>query len=91
MLRPTSRGRSRRSGSRTLGRDGRVDQTNFHDYQIVRMNECPEIEVHIVDSDDEMGGIGEVCVPGVASATCSAILAACGKRIRKLPVANQLS
>ncbi|MEM7167448.1 MAG: xanthine dehydrogenase family protein molybdopterin-binding subunit [Planctomycetota bacterium] len=78
-------------GSEITFTDGLVDQSNFHDFQIVRMHECPEIEVHIVESNDAMGGIGEVGVPGIASATCSAIHAATGKRIRKLPIGDQLA
>lgn len=78
-------------GSQITFSEGRVDQSNFHDFKIVRMHECPDIEVHIVKSSDEMGGIGEVGVPGVASATCSAIHAATGKRIRRLPIGNQLA
>lgn len=77
-------------GSQITFSNGRVDQSNFHDFEILRMHEAPEIEVHIVDSKDAMGGIGEVGVPGVASATCSAIFAACGKRIRRLPIGDQL-
>lgn len=72
-------------------KDGQVEQTNFHDFEIVRMNESPRVEVHIVDSSDPMGGIGEVGVPGIASATCSALFEACGKRVRSLPVGDQLA
>jgi isoquinoline 1-oxidoreductase beta subunit len=72
-------------------RGGRVEQSNFHDFPIVRMHEAPPVEVHIVRSDDEMGGIGEVGVPGVASALCSALRAAGGPRIRRLPIGDQLA
>lgn len=71
-------------------RDGRVEQSNFHDFRIVRLHEAPPVEVHIVASTDEMGGIGEVGVPGVASALCSALRAAGGPRIRRLPIGDQL-
>ncbi len=70
--------------------DGKVVESNFHDFQLVRMHESPAVEVHIVDSDDAMGGIGEVGVPGVASALCSALVAAGGPRIRRLPIGDQL-
>jgi isoquinoline 1-oxidoreductase beta subunit len=70
---------------------GRVQQSNFHDFKIVRINEAPRIEVHIAPSGGEMGGIGEVGVPGVAAATCSALAAASGVRIRRLPIGNQLA
>lgn len=70
--------------------NGRVVQSNFHDFPIVRMHESPAVEVHIVDSGEKMGGIGEVGVPGVASALCSALRAAGGPRIRRLPIGDQL-
>jgi len=72
-------------------RDGRVEQSNFHDFPILRMHEAPPVEVHVVQSDGEMGGIGEVGVPGVASALCSALVAAGAKRVRRLPIADQLA
>jgi isoquinoline 1-oxidoreductase subunit beta len=65
---------------------GRVMQSNFHNYPMLRMNEMPEVEVHIVKSREEPGGIGEVAVPTVAPALAGAIFAATGKRIRQLPV-----
>jgi isoquinoline 1-oxidoreductase subunit beta len=66
--------------------NGKLDQSNFHDYQMVRMNECPEIEVHIVKNNERSGGIGEVGVPCAAPAIANAIFAATGKPIRKLPI-----
>ncbi len=66
--------------------DGRVQQGNFNDYQIMRIDEMPEIEVHIVPSDAAPGGIGEPGVPPVAPALTNAIFAATGRRIRRLPV-----
>ena len=65
---------------------GRVQQSNFHDYQVLRMPEMPVVEVHIVPSTDAQGGIGEPSVPPTAPAVCNAIFAATGKRIRSLPV-----
>ncbi|HWZ44419.1 MAG TPA: xanthine dehydrogenase family protein molybdopterin-binding subunit [Candidatus Saccharimonadales bacterium] len=65
---------------------GRINESNFHDYPMVRMNECPEIEVHIVKNTERSGGIGEPGVPCVAPAIANAIFAATGKRIRKLPI-----
>lgn len=65
---------------------GRVKQGNFHDYKMVRMNEAPAIEVHIVDSNEQMGGAGEPGVPPVAPAIANAIFAATGKRVRQLPL-----
>ncbi|MDG3004597.1 xanthine dehydrogenase family protein molybdopterin-binding subunit [Paludisphaera mucosa] len=65
--------------------DGRVKQRNFHDYPILRMNEMPRVEVHIVETTDKMGGVGEPGVPPVAPAVANAIFAAAGRRIRRLP------
>ena len=66
--------------------NGRLQQTNFHTFPVMRMNECPEIETHIVDSNEKSGGIGEPGVPCTAPAIANAVFAATGKRIRKLPI-----
>jgi isoquinoline 1-oxidoreductase beta subunit len=65
---------------------GQVLQSNFHDYQMLRINQMPSIEVHIVPSSEKMGGAGEPGVPPVAPALANAIFAATGKRLRRLPV-----
>ncbi len=65
---------------------GRVKQSNFHDYPMVRLAEMPQIEVHIVPSTDAQGGVGEPGTPPIAPAVCNAIFAATGKRVRKLPI-----
>lgn len=65
---------------------GRVQQTNFSDYRVMRMPESPAIEVYIVDSHDDPGGIGEPGTAGIAPALANAVFAATGKRIRKLPI-----
>jgi isoquinoline 1-oxidoreductase beta subunit len=67
-------------------KDGRVEQGNFNDYQILRLNEMPEVEVHIVPSREKSGGIGEPGVPPIAPAVCNAVAALIGKRVRKLPM-----
>jgi isoquinoline 1-oxidoreductase beta subunit len=67
-------------------RNGRVEQTNFHQYDVVRIDEMPPVEVHIVPSQAAPGGIGEASTPGIAPAVCNAIFAATGKRIRQLPI-----
>jgi isoquinoline 1-oxidoreductase beta subunit len=65
---------------------GQVQQSNFHDYRMLRISETPKIEVYIVPSLDKMGGAGEPGVPPVAPALANAIFAATGNRIRRLPV-----
>src|SRR2546426_809252 len=65
---------------------GRVQQSNFHDYRMLRLAEMPHIEVHIVPSSDAQGGVGEPGTPPIAPAVCNAIFALTGKRIRKLPI-----
>jgi isoquinoline 1-oxidoreductase subunit beta len=67
-------------------KDGRVEQTNFDTYQMVRMNEAPAIEVHIVRSFDPPGGMGECGTSAIVPAVANAIFAATGKRLRKMPV-----
>ncbi len=65
---------------------GRLQQSNFHDYPLLRMNEMPNVEVHIVSSSAKPGGIGEVGVPPIAPAVANAVFAATGKRLRRLPL-----
>src|SRR6202030_3897889 len=67
-------------------KDGRVEQTNFDTYQILRMSEAPVVEVHIVQSSESPGGIGEAGTSAIMPAVANAIFAATGKRLRKLPV-----
>jgi isoquinoline 1-oxidoreductase beta subunit len=67
-------------------KNGRVEQSNFHDYPILRMHEMPEVEVHIVRSQEPLGGVGEPGVPPIAPAVGNAIFAATGTRIRRLPI-----
>jgi isoquinoline 1-oxidoreductase beta subunit len=66
--------------------NGRVQQSNFHNYPILRMFESPEIEVHIIESTEKPTGVGEPGVPPVAPAVANAILALTGKPIRRLPI-----
>jgi isoquinoline 1-oxidoreductase beta subunit len=67
-------------------KNGRVEQSNFNNYAMLRMNEMPEVEVYIVPSTETPGGIGEPGTPPIASAVINAIFAATGKRIRRLPI-----
>jgi isoquinoline 1-oxidoreductase beta subunit len=67
---------------------GRVKQANFNTYDVIRIDEMPQVEVYIVPSTEAPGGIGEASTPGIAPAVANAIFAATGKRLRKLPMRN---
>ena len=67
-------------------KQGRVEQSNFNDYRVLRMNEMPNVEVYIVDSEEPPSGIGEPTVPPIGPAVSNAIFAATGKRARTLPL-----
>jgi isoquinoline 1-oxidoreductase beta subunit len=66
--------------------NGRVQQGNFHDYPLLRMNDMPVVEAHIVPSSERMGGVGETGVPPIAPAVANAIFAVTGRRVRRLPI-----
>jgi len=66
--------------------DGAVVQENFDDYEMLRIPDMPVVEVHIIDSREAPGGVGEPGVPPLAPAVCNAIFAATGKRVRQLPI-----
>jgi isoquinoline 1-oxidoreductase beta subunit len=68
-----------------------VQQTNFNNYRVLRGNEMPQIDVHVLASDAPPGGIGEVAVPLVAPAVCNAFCAATGQRLRSLPISAHRS
>jgi isoquinoline 1-oxidoreductase beta subunit len=72
-------------GAITL-KNGRVEQGNFDDYPLVRMQAMPRVEVHIIKSSEPPGGVGEPGVPPVAPAVANALFAACGARVRSLPM-----
>lgn len=70
-------------------KNGRVQQSNLKNYGILRFDEMPNINVHIIDSKEDPGSVGEVGVPSVAPALCNAIFAATKQRIRKLPISKE--
>jgi len=70
-------------------RNGRIEQRNFYDYKMLRMNEMPKVEVHIMPSTEKHGGVGEPGTPPIAPAVVNAIFAATGKRIRSLPIKTE--
>ncbi|MCK4784203.1 MAG: xanthine dehydrogenase family protein molybdopterin-binding subunit, partial [Desulfobacteraceae bacterium] len=65
--------------------NGRVEQSNFHDYKLLRIDETPQIDVYVMPSKEPPGGIGELAVPPIAPTVANAFYSATGKRIRKLP------
>jgi isoquinoline 1-oxidoreductase beta subunit len=67
-------------------KDGRIEQGNFNDYPVVRMNEAPPIDVHIVPSSEKPGGVGEASTPPLAPALANALFVLTGKRVRRLPL-----
>jgi isoquinoline 1-oxidoreductase beta subunit len=69
-------------------KDGQVEQSNFHDYPVLRMNEMPKIEVYLVHGGDKPTGVGEPGVPPLAPAVCNALAVLTGKRVRKLPLSD---
>lgn len=71
-------------------KNGRVEQSNFDDYKMLRIDEVPEIEVHIMKSDEAVGGVGEPGVPPIAPAVANAVFAATGVRLRELPFNTDL-
>jgi isoquinoline 1-oxidoreductase beta subunit len=72
-------------GARITLKDGVVEQQNFGDYTVARMNDMPHIEVHIVPSNDPPTGLGEPGLPPLAPAFANALFRLTGKRLRKLP------
>ncbi|MDD9967242.1 MAG: molybdopterin-dependent oxidoreductase [Myxococcales bacterium] len=66
--------------------DGRVKQSNFDDYKLLRQRDMPEVSVHILQTGDVIGGVGEPGTPPIAPAVANAIFAATGQRVRELPI-----
>ncbi len=70
--------------------DGAVQQQNFHEYELLKLAEAPQVTVVIVDSGEPLGGVGEPGLPPILGAVCNAVAAATGKRVRSLPLGKQL-
>ena len=90
--RPRQATNSSRLGSKRPSRcpeKGRVAESNFDNYQMLRINSMPEVETYLaLSGGDKWGGIGEPSVPTIAPAVCNAIFKITGKRIRSLPLSN---
>jgi isoquinoline 1-oxidoreductase beta subunit len=69
--------------------EGAVDQTNFDGYEVLRLDEMPKVEVHILPSTESPTGVGEPGVPPIGPAVANAVFAATGKRIRAVPFRRQ--
>ena len=67
-------------------KNGGAEQTSYFDFEWLRMDEAPRVEVHVIESGDNPGGMGEVGYPSVAPAVANAVAAATGKRVRKFPI-----
>ena len=75
-------------GEKLTLQDGRVEQSNFLDYQILRLKESPEISVEKILSGNEIGGVGEVAVPLAAPPLANRIFSSSGRRITTFPLSN---
>lgn len=71
--------------------DGMAEQSNFHDFDAMRINQCPQFEIAILENYHKMGGVGEIGTPPAAAALANAVSALTGKRVRALPIARQAS
>ena len=76
-------------GQKITMENGRVEQSNFHDYPVLHIKDAPDIDVHFLQSDNPPTGIGEPALPPVAPAIANAIYAASGIRVRAMPLSDE--
>jgi isoquinoline 1-oxidoreductase beta subunit len=69
--------------------NGRIEQSNLHDYTVLRLPQAPEVDVHFIQSNYPPTGLGEPALPPLAPAVANAIFAATGQRLRKMPFADE--
>ena len=82
-------GMSSAMGQEITFADGMAEQSNFHDFDAMRMNQCPAFEVAVLENYHKMGGAGEVGTPPAVAALANAVSALTGKRVRSLPISKQ--
>ena len=70
-------------------KDGQIVQSNFDDYKMIRLKETPEINIHLIESKEKSGGIGEAGTPLIGPEVANAVFAATGKRLRRLPIRKE--
>ena len=82
-------GYSTMAGQKITMESGRVEQTNFDRYPVLRIDQAPEVDVHFIESDFDPTGLGEPALPPLAPAVANAIFAATGQRVRKMPLTDE--
>jgi isoquinoline 1-oxidoreductase beta subunit len=82
-------GLSTMMGQKITMENGRVEQSNFHDYQVLRIPNAPAVDIHFIQSDYSPTGLGEPALPPLAPAVGNAIFAAIGERVRKMPLTDE--
>ena len=76
-------------GQKITMEDGKIQQSNFHQYPVLRIEDAPPVEVHFIQSDHAPTGLGEPALPPLAPAVGNAIFAATGVRVRKMPLSDE--
>jgi len=76
-------------GQKITMEKGRIEQSNFHDYQVLRIPNAPTVDIHFIQSDYSPTGLGEPALPPVAGAVGNAIFAATGHRVRTMPLTEE--